>query len=444
MQQCYECMKLLLTVRHYIVLAIFLLSVQLVEAQFLMDMIDTTSEVGKGLLYIYKKFDRVNISGYMQPQFQVADRKGLDSYNGGDFAPQANNRFMLRRGRIRFDYTRFNDKSQPGVQFVFQFDGTERGVVIRDFWGRFFENKYELFALTVGMFPRPFGFEVNVSSQDRETPERGRMSQILMRTERDLGAMVSFEPRRKNHPLRHFKLDIGLFNGQGLTGPNEYDSYKDLIGRLSMKPYLITKKLSVSAGVSMLNGGLVQNTKYEYYTRERNNGAKYFAVDSSENNLYAKAPRRYQGADLQLKLEHKWGHTELRGEYWWGTQTATANETETPGLLLSSPYYIRKFDGAFFYFLQNIINKKHQIGVKYDWYDPNTEVKGREIGAPDNNISTADIRYDTWSVGYNYYLNEHLKIFFWYDFINNEQTQATGFTSNLRANIFTCRMQYRF
>lgn len=424
-------------------LAGLLIVAQMAHSQFLMDMIDTTSEVGKGLLYIYKKFDRVNISGYMQPQYQVADRKGADSYSGGNFAPQSNNRFMLRRGRIRFDYTRFNDKSQPGVQFVFQFDGTERGVVIRDFWGRVFENKWELLAFSIGMFPRPFGFEVNVSSSDRESPERGRMSQILMKTERDLGGMVSFEPRRKDHPLRFFKLDIGLFNGQGLTGPNEYDSYKDMIGRLSLKPYPVTGKLSVSAGLSLLQGGFIQNTKYVYATRSAN-GSKSFIIDSSDDNLYDKAPREYRGVDMQWKLSHGWGNTELRGEYWWGTQTATANETETPGLLLSTPYYIRKFDGAFFYFLQNIVNKKHQLGVKYDWYDPNTEVKGKEIGAGGNNITAANIRYDTWSFGYNYYMNDHFKLMLWYDVVNNESTVLPDYASNLSSNVLTCRLQYRF
>ncbi len=111
----------------------------------------------------------------------------------------------------------------------------KEGVVIRDFWGRFYENKLQLMAVTAGMFARPFGYEVNVSSGDRETPERGRMSQILMRTERDMGAMLTFEPRKKQHPLRSLKLDVGLFNGQGLTGTEEYDSYKDFIARLSLK-----------------------------------------------------------------------------------------------------------------------------------------------------------------------------------------------------------------
>lgn len=436
-------MKLLLLIRCQLIGVILLVCSQKAEAQFLMDMIDTTNDLGKGLLSIYKRFDHIRISGYMQPQFQVAQSKGIESYAGGNFPPQVNNRFMLRRGRIRFDYANFNEQDKPTVQFVFQFDGTERGVFIRDFWGRFFENRWELFTITGGMFARPFGFEVNLSSADRESPERGRMSQILMKTERDLGAMVSLEPRRKKHPLRYLKFDAGLFNGQGLSGPGEYDSFKDFISRLSLKPYPLSKELQISGGLSFLQGGLVQNTKYVYETSGSGSGKK-FQVDSSATNLGAKAPREYRGADVQLRLKTPWGFTELRGEYWWGTQTATANSSETPGLLLNEPYYIRNFNGAFFYFLHNIFNSQHQLGVKYDWYDPNTEVKGDEIDQPGGNIGDADVRYNTLSFGYNYYFNEHFKILLWYDHVTNEKTASGPYSSDIKDDVFTMRVQFRF
>src|SRR6185436_19203938 len=100
---------------------------QPVKSQFLMDMIDTTTEMGKGLLNLYQKYDKLRISGYIQPQYQVASEPGIKSYEGGDFPPNSNNRFMLRRGRIRFDYVHFSENpNKPSVQFVFQFDGTER------------------------------------------------------------------------------------------------------------------------------------------------------------------------------------------------------------------------------------------------------------------------------------------------------------------------------
>ncbi|WP_341841671.1 hypothetical protein [Chitinophaga caseinilytica] len=238
------------------------------KAQFLMDMIDTTTELGKGMISIYKRYDHLRISGYMQPQFQYASHKGIESYSGGDFNKQSDNRFMLRRGRVRFDYAHFNKRDLPTVQFVFQFDGTERGVNIRDFWGRLFDGQWDVMALTMGMFARPFGYEVNLSSGDREAPERGRMSQILMRSERDMGGMLTFEPRAKSHPLHFLKVDVGLFNGQGLSGPSDFDSHKDLIARVAMKPRPVNSAgWLLSFGGSILYGGMEQFTN-KIYTME--------------------------------------------------------------------------------------------------------------------------------------------------------------------------------
>ncbi|HMU73199.1 MAG TPA: porin, partial [Ferruginibacter sp.] len=177
-------------------LAAALLFSQWLQAQFLMDMVDTTKETGRGLLAVYKKFDHLRIGGYIQPQFQVASAKGAKNFEGGDFASQVSNRFMLRRSRVRIDYVHFGKETKPGVQIVFQFDANERGFTVRDVWGRIFENKFKLFSFTTGMFARPFGYEVNLSSSDRESPERGCMSQIHMKSERDLGAMVSFDVRQ--------------------------------------------------------------------------------------------------------------------------------------------------------------------------------------------------------------------------------------------------------
>ena len=426
-------------------LLLALFACQLLHAQFLMDMVDTTKDMGKGLLSIYKKFDRIRINGYMQPQFQVSQTKGSKNFSGGDFATNVNNRFTLRRGRIRFEYIHFAEKKGPSVQFVFQFDGTERGVVIRDFWGRILENKYNLFAFSVGMFARPFSYELNLSSSDRESPERGRMSQILMRTERDLGAMISFEPRIKNHPLRFLKIDAGVFNGQGLAAAGDYDSHKDFITRVGLKPYHVSKAITISAGASYLNGGFLQNTKY-IYNSGSNGFGKTFNVDSNGTNMGKIAPRKYYGADMQIKIKNKAGFTELRGEYMFGTQTSTTGNSETPAALLTGNegYFIRKFNGAYFYLLQNIFNTHHQLGVKYDWYDPNIKVKKDDIGKSGTSVNATDIKYSTLGFGYIYYMNENLKLVLWYDKIINEKTQLPVYIKDVKDDVFTCRLQFRF
>ena len=429
------------------VFTMLLLSVSvLVRAQFLMDMIDTTTDIGKSVLSVSKRFDNIRIGGYLQPQFQLVETKGAKSFNGGDFPINVNNRFMLRRGRIRFDYIHFNKDEKPSVQFVFQFDGTERGVFIRDFWGRVFENKFKLFSFSTGMFARPFSYELNLSSSDRESPERGRMSQILMKTERDLGAMVSFEPRVKNHPLKYLKIDAGLFNGPGLSSPADYDSHKDFIGRAAIKPFPITKSINFSIAASWYNGGILQTTKYVYRIGDNASG-KRFIVDSSLNNIGKLAPRKYYGADVQFKIKNSKGFTELRAEYITGTQTSFANTSETPAALPtdnSTPFYVRKFNGAYFYLLQNIFNTHHQLGIKYDWYDPNTEIKEKEIGKAGSNINEYNIKYSTLGFGYINYINDNLKLVLWYEKIFNEKTQLPGYTTDVKDNIFTGRLQFRF
>lgn len=435
-------MPLVLTKTSYSLLLLVLLATT-ARTQFLVEMLDTTRREQKGLYYSLKKLDHIRISGYMQPQFQVASEKGAKSFIGGDFAPKVNNRFMLRRGRIRFDYAGYTDDNKPSLQFVFQFDGTERGVFIRDFWGRIYENKLELFSFTVGMFARPFGYEINLSSSDRESPERGRASQILMKTERDLGAMISLEPRHSTNWFHYLKIDAGFFNGQGLTSPGEFDSYKDFIARAGLKPFPITKTLSLSAGLSLLRGGFLQNNKYVYETGTAA-GNKLFIIDSSLSNNGEKAPRNYQGADVQLKWKHDWGATELRAEYWAGTQTATADNSETPSALLNEPHFIRRFDAAFVYLLQNIVNRNHQVGIKYDWYDPNTRAGGADIGKAGANFTQADIKYSTLGFGYLFHASEHLKLTLWYDLVKNESTSLSGFTKDVEDNVFTCRLQFRF
>lgn len=429
----------------YILLLVLVSSVKVGYTQFLMDMLDTTKESGKGLLNIYRNFDHLQLSAYMQPQLQVAQEKGTSTFEGNDFAPTINNRFTLRRSRLRIGYLHLTNKNDPGVQITFQFDANERGFTIRDIWGRVYENKFRLFSVTVGMFARPFGFETNLSSSDRENPERGRMNQTLMRSERDLGAMISFDARRKLGWVSRIKIDAGFFNGQGIRAEGDFDNRKDFISRISMKPMELNKKFTLSAGVSLLHGGLLQATKYVYSTSETG-GKKNVVLDSTDANAGRFSPRIYKGADVQLKIKNRVGFTVLRAEFISGTQTGTAISSETPVELMTGTngFYKRKFNGAYFYFLQHLFSTDHQFVIKYDWYDPNTKVKGKDIGESGTGFSAADIRYDAVHVGYNYYITPNVKWSLFYSLVKNETTQLAGFTTDVRDNVFTSRVQFRF
>ncbi|HEY6503343.1 MAG TPA: porin [Chitinophagaceae bacterium] len=405
--------------------------------------LDSSLFIKDTLRPLLKRLDNLRFSGYIQPQFQVAETEGAKSYSGGDFAQFSKSRFMLRRARVKIDYFVTTKDKFAKALFTFQFDANERGFTVRDMFIKLYETKHHNFSVMAGLFARPFGFEVNLSSAFRETPERGRMSQILMPSERDLGMMVSFEPQKRPNKLSWLKFDAGIFNGQGLSGPTDFDSHKDFISRLTIKPVRVNK-LEISGGLSLLQGGWRQATKYVFTDGTDTNGDKVFIVDSSESNIGEIAPRKYYGADIQLKTWHGWGETELRAEYWMGKQPGSAITTTNPGTLPVSPTYIRDFNGAFIYFLQNIVNKKNQLLLKYDWYDPNTNVTGKDIGKPGTNLSATDIRYSTLGFGYVYYFSENIKLTLYYDFVKNETTQLTGYTSDLKDDIFTCRLQFRF
>jgi hypothetical protein len=425
-------------------MAILCSSFAVIHAQRFLSEFDSTLFIKDTLRPLIKRLENLHFSGYIQPQFQVAQQKGAPSYNGGNFSEFADNRFMLRRARIKIDYLLPAKKeSLPKALFTFQIDATERGVFVRDMFLRVYEPKKEYFSLTMGLVARPFGYEVNLSSAYREAPERGRMSQILMPTERDLGAMISYESQKRNKKYHLFKWDVGVFNGQGLSGTTDFDSYKDLISRLTLKPVPLSQKFSLSGGLSVLRGGWRQGTKYKYEIDE-SNGSKSFRVDSAVTNLGEKAPKNYYGGDAQLAYKHGWGKTEVRGEYWRGVQPGTAASTVNTGSLPLVPTYIRNFDGAFFYFLQNIINEKWEAVIKYDWYDPNIKVARHDIGKASANFTSGDIKYTTWGFGLTHYFAENIKFLVYYDKVMNEKTALAGFTEDAKDNVFTFRMQLRF
>lgn len=419
--------------------------------KLLTDMIDTTTQMGKNMLTLYNRFGKIGFSGYLQPQFQYAQSKGAPNpFQGGSWASDVDNRFRIRRGRLRMDFTQYTDDSKPSVYFMLQFDGTEQGVNIRDFWGRYYENKFELFHFSAGVMARPFGYEILYSSSFREAPERGRMSQTLMKTERDLGVMISLNPRRAASKFKWFAIDLGIYNGQGLTGTQEFDSHKDVVFKVSSKKQTVKwlGNAKISGGFSGYIGGMT-NKSPVYYTMNQENGIWKMQADSNAANIGTLAPRRYAGADFQIIFPNKEGQTEFRAEYIRGLQTGTLGSTETPGAYPTDAsgnvtgFATRNFDGAYFYFLQTLGNWHHQVVLKYDWYDPNKKVSGKEI-SKENGMTIADVRFNTIGGGYIHYFNQYFKMVFWYEHPMNEKTALTGVDKDLKDGIFTCRAQFSF
>lgn len=393
--------------------------------------------------------NRLKVTGYIQAQFQKADTAGIESFAGGNFPAGIDNRFAVRRGRVKFTY------DYAFSQFVMQIDVTEKGIGIKDAYVSFTDPWLNAFAVTAGVMDRPFGYEISYSSSSRESPERTRMFQTLFPGERDLGAKLTFQPPKTSR-FNFLKIDAGLYNG---IGPNaiDFDGFKDFIGHAMINKSSKNEKLKVGVGVSYYNGGWKQGTKYLYNMSDialSTGNVMAFAVDSTSSKIGTKLRREYMGADAQISFDFPFGLTTLRGEYIQGRQPGVAASTTSPSTQPGDAY-LRNFNGGYFYWIQNIMQSKFQTVVKYDFYDPNTDVSGNNIGVKisgkNKATNAADIKYSTIGVGLVYKWNSQVKITAYYDMVKNESTSALPNASTLKDlakdrkdNVFTLRVQYKF
>lgn len=380
---------------------------------------------------------KIKFSGYVQAQYQNADKEGISSFSGGNFPAASKSRFMVRRGRLKLTYDNVMSR------FVIQVDVTQSGVGIKDAYASFSEPWLKSFGLTAGVFDRPFGFEISYSSSSRESPERSRMFQTLFPGERDLGAKIEFA--QKSGPLSFLNLKAGLFNGTGGTS-SENDNYKDFIGRLGFELPFEEQNLAIDGGVSLYAGKVRSNTKY-IYEFDGNAGMK---VDSSSSNLGAGFDRTYIGGDLQIYYDLPViGKFSLKGEYIQGKQPGLAgsntfyNSTDSKAGL-----YKREFAGYHLFYVQNIF-QANQLLVKYDVFDPNKDVEGNDIGAG-NALSTGDIKFSTLGLGWIYHWDSNIKFVLYYDMVKNEKVNSAAsgslaaYKDDINDNVLTLRLQYKF
>jgi len=395
---------------------------------------------------------KIKISGYLHGQFQIADKPGTKTYEGGDFSTASDKRFMVRRGRLKVAYV------TDITQFVIQIDATEKGVAVKDAYANFTEPWLKTFGITAGIFNRPFGFEIPYSSSLRESPERGRMSQILFPGERDLGAEIIVNLPKIIPFWSGFKLEAGLFSGNGINP--DFKEYKDFIGRLSYSGTNKNEFFKFGAGVSYLKGTTYNGTKKIYTMQTLQDGITTgFGIDSTETNKGGNSVKEYLGIDAQFTFDFPFGITQLRGEFIMGQQpayegtTASTNDATYVKTLPAKDTYIRKFNGAYFYLVQNIGRSKFGIVVKYDWYDPNTRISGHDIkptydynGSLNNKtlLSAADIKYQTLGVGVNFKMTENIKFTAYAAFVLNEKTNVSGYGGDISDNVYTLRLQYKF
>lgn len=472
--------------------------------------------------------EKFKISGYIQADYQhffVPDSVGavtpwFATYSGGNFTNRyTTDRFSLRRGRLKFQH---QGQSHEGVM---SFDVTEKGIGIRDFYIKYTEPFTKYFYFTAGMFNRPFGREIALSSSDRETPERSRVIQTILPHERDLGVMIGFKAPEES-TISFLSAQFAMVNGNGTAV--ETDNYKDMIGRLGLDFKNSDKTFTFGAGLSFYQGNINHvyepvdtvasgtNRKFYIYKFQAvddptGRTTMAFVLDTAASyatgQMGGKVERSYLGFDAEMSFKTPFGKATIRTEYISGTQPVAINYRDVeqayiiyngmtttsptgPFLGVSWPMYdqpqpynpvavkpteknhhtfIRKFNGGYFYWVQNIFNSQHQFVIKYDWYDPNTEAEGTMITYDADNylndtsyikpyLSAADVRFTTLGIGLNIAMSKNIRLCFYYEHPQNEITAlkpyegdmnlgripSPGYDRDIEDDVFTIRLQYKF
>ena len=380
----------------------------------------------------------LKFSGYFQPQFRVRRDDSLAAteagqFSGGVFARNANNEFDIRRGRVKATYTK------GLTQAVIQLDATPGSVIPVDIYGVIVEPWLRSFGLQVGLFNRPFGYEVELSSGKRESPERTRATQTLFPGERDIGAKLFY--KAPDNGLLSLEIELGVMNGTGRS-TEDYDSFKDIITQASISIPLDDEKTNLGIGASGYFGKVASGTQTVF-----NPSSDGFLEMTSADNLGKGLKRTYYGGNVQFSTElPSLGTLSIRGEVVAGKQPGTSSSTVSPSRQPSGDLYQRNLLGWYVNLVQNL-GSQNQIVVKYDVYDPNTDAGAADFIAS-SNLTPADVKFSTLGFGFIHHWDSQVKFVFYYEVIQNEELSSassiTRYTSNLKDDIFTLRMQVAF
>jgi hypothetical protein len=229
---------------------------------------------------------------------------------------------------------------------------------------------------------------------------------------------------------------LALFNGTGGTAV-DFDKRKDFIGRLSFNKSLLNENLKTGLGFSYYNGG------YDNQLTSHYNFSSATGFSSSANDTLALSKRDYKGIDVQLAYDWRLGLSTLKGEYIFGSQAGTSSSSKSVTAAPSGATYNRNFMGYYVCYTQNILQTKSQLVVKYDVYDPNTDISGKEIGTL-SKTGKADIAYSTLGLGWIYRFDSNVKFTLYYDMVSNESTSVKAYAKDLKDNVLTVRVQYKF
>ena len=402
------------------------------------------------------KLTKIKVSGYIQAQYQ----------NFESPAVQPDNYFSLRRVRVKFTY-----EAADGVKFVLCPDFAPGNLSLKDAYVVLNDHWSKAFSLWAGKFNRP-NYEVEYSSSQREVAERSMIIRTLYPGERAIGAKLEYNPI--NVPVH---VQFALLNGaDGITVNNasgtnlnstenkDFDNYKDIMVRATYN-------------LGLGNFGGLDFGAHGYFGSLKSNALKTLSSDYTsvkDAKIGDAVKRNWVGGEFQLFADIL-GGLSLKGEYIAGKNAsigyAPIAASGTTAAIPGVANYQNNFAGYYLYFIKNL-GKKNQFALRYDYYDPNTDIKGKDVKvvkytSPDaitlasRTSGKADLAASTISLALHHYFDDNIRISLNYDIVKNEKVGSSGlltesytnsdgtkgtldYSKTINQNLLTLRIQAKF
>lgn len=308
-------------------------------------------------------------------------------------------------------------------------------------------------------------------------------SNILGFSTTPIGTRAAFTTAQLTGPDSAFRAQVNVALGRetvlgNAAGGTIKQNQKELLGHIRL-PFLISDELSFDIGGSLSLGGIYEPSDViGKYTGT--NGAlvltksddplaphDFNPTKGANNNTFLGTNRSVIGADLQVYLSVlPIGGTILKGEMYTGqvpfygsAGLFTQADSAALGVPTASTIYKNVF-GFYAALVQNITDN-FQLAIRYDVYDPNTDVEGANVAFLNGStvstlrgVSTSsgfggDMSLTTLSVALNAYVSGAIRFMLNYDHpMTEEFTKAAGTEvvtqGDPKDDRITVRMQYMF
>ena len=326
----------------------------------------------------------LHIGGYLQAQFE-SNQQSTDQLQS-DGSPYNQDRFTLRRGRLRLD------RGWEYANATLELDAnTTRGmsVGIRRaegsvlYRGNNGSDLPPLVMLTLGVTDIPFGFELMEANRVRPFMERSLGSSALFPTEMDVGAKLS-------GAVSFLRYAFAITNGEPVDNLNRYprdpNAAKDFSGRVGVEAQPLNA-LAISGGTSFYQGtGFHAGsaaTKPSFTWLDVNEDRmiqpnELQAVPGTVAQPSLNFKRWAYALDLELLLRTRFGATRFVAEGFVASNLDRAYLIADPSLGQND---LRE-TGGYLALVQDV-TRYGQVGFRISYYDPNSDFfedrRGRQV-----------------------------------------------------------------